>query len=76
MKQMLEEMGLGAVLLFETSNIRHATLTQIGHGAFNKSERWALVTKDRSCSGLGLRPRLSRRTLSCFLHVRRGELQG
>jgi Xaa-Pro aminopeptidase len=41
----LDELGLGAVLLFETSNIRYATATQIGYWAFNKGERWALVTR-------------------------------
>jgi Xaa-Pro dipeptidase len=30
-RQMLEEFDLGAVLLFETSNIRYATATQIGY---------------------------------------------
>ncbi|HWB89944.1 MAG TPA: Xaa-Pro peptidase family protein [Acidimicrobiia bacterium] len=44
-RQMLDEFDLGAVLLFETSNIRYATATQIGYWAFNKGERWALVTK-------------------------------
>ena len=45
-RQMLTEFDLGAVLLFETSNIRYATATQIGYWAFNKGERWALITKD------------------------------
>ncbi|HSG79307.1 MAG TPA: Xaa-Pro peptidase family protein [Acidimicrobiia bacterium] len=45
-KQMLEKFDLGAVLLFETSNIRYATATQIGYWAFNKGERWALVTRE------------------------------
>ena len=44
-RQMLEEHDLGAVLLFETSNIRYATSTQIGYWAFNKGERWALITR-------------------------------
>lgn len=44
--QMLEEFDLGAVLLFETSNIRYSTATQIGYWAFNKGERWALVTRN------------------------------
>ena len=44
-RTMLEEFDLGAVLLFETSNIRYATATQIGYWAFNKGERWALVTR-------------------------------
>jgi Xaa-Pro dipeptidase len=43
-QQMLAEFDLGAVLLFETSNIRYATATQIGYWAFNKGERWALIT--------------------------------
>ncbi len=45
-RQMLDEFELGAVLLFETSNIRYATATQIGYWAFNKGERWALVTRE------------------------------
>jgi len=44
-QQMLAEFDLGAVLLFETSNIRYATATQIGYWAFNKGERWALVPR-------------------------------
>ncbi len=44
-QKMLEQFDLGAVLLFETSNIRYATSTQIGYWAFNKGERWALVTR-------------------------------
>lgn len=45
-RQMLVKFDLGAVLLFETSNIRYATATQIGYWAFNKGERWALVTRE------------------------------
>jgi Xaa-Pro aminopeptidase len=45
-RQMLDEFDLGAVLLFETSNIRYATSTQIGYWAFNKGERWAVVTRE------------------------------
>jgi Xaa-Pro aminopeptidase len=45
-RMMLDEFDLGAVLLFETSNIRYATATQIGYWAFNKGERWALVTRE------------------------------
>jgi Xaa-Pro aminopeptidase len=41
----LEASDLGAVLLFETSNIRYATSTHIGYWAFNKGERYALVTR-------------------------------
>jgi Xaa-Pro dipeptidase len=44
-RKLLDEEGLGAVLLFETSNIRYATSTQIGYWAFNKGERYALVTR-------------------------------
>jgi Xaa-Pro dipeptidase len=44
-RQMLDEFDLGAVLLFETSNIRYASATHIGYWAFNKGERWALVTR-------------------------------
>ena len=44
-QEMLEEFDLGALLLFETSNIRYSTATQIGYWAFNKGERWALVTR-------------------------------
>ena len=45
-RMMLERYDLGAVLLFETSNIRYATATQIGYWAFNKGERWALITRN------------------------------
>ena len=44
-REQLEAHGLGALLLFETSNIRYATSTQIGYWAFNKGERWAVVTR-------------------------------
>ena len=44
-KEQLEASDLGAVLLFETSNIRYATSTHIGYWAFNKGERYALVTR-------------------------------
>ncbi len=44
-RQQLEAHDLGAVLLFETSNIRYATSTQIGYWAFNKGERYALITR-------------------------------
>jgi Xaa-Pro dipeptidase len=45
-KKIMEQEDLGALLLFETSNIRYATATQIGYWAFNKGERYALVTRD------------------------------
>ncbi len=44
-RQMLEEENLAAVLLFETSNIRYVTSTHIGYWAFNKGERFALLTR-------------------------------
>jgi Xaa-Pro aminopeptidase len=44
-RQQMEKDGLGALLLFETSNIRYVTATQIGYWAFNKGERWALLTR-------------------------------
>ena len=45
-REQLDAHGLGALLLFETSNIRYATSTAIGYWAFNKGERWALVTRE------------------------------
>ena len=44
-REQLDASDLGAVLLFETSNIRYATSTHIGYWAFNKGERYALVTR-------------------------------
>ena len=44
-REQLEAFDLGAVLLFETSNIRYTTATQIGYWAFNKGERYALLTR-------------------------------
>ncbi len=44
-QEQLANSDLGAVLLFETSNIRYATATQIGYWAFNKGERYALITR-------------------------------
>ena len=32
-------------MLFETSNIRYASATAIGYWAFNKGERWVVVTR-------------------------------
>jgi Xaa-Pro aminopeptidase len=43
-RQALERSGLGALLLFETSSIRYVTGTHIGYWAFNKGERYALLT--------------------------------
>jgi len=45
-REQLDAFGLGALLLFETSNIRYTTSTTIGYWAFNKGERWALITRD------------------------------
>ncbi len=45
-RQQMEADDLGALLLFETSNIRYVTSTQIGYWAFNKGERYALLTRD------------------------------
>jgi Xaa-Pro dipeptidase len=45
-KKIMEQEDLAALLLFETSNIRYATSTQIGYWAFNKGERYALVTRE------------------------------
>jgi len=45
-RKMLDEFDLGALLLFETSNVRYTTATQIGYWAFNKGERWALITRE------------------------------
>ena len=41
----MEKHNLGALLLFETSNIRYLTSTHIGYWAFNKGERYALITR-------------------------------
>jgi Xaa-Pro dipeptidase len=42
----MEKHNLGALLLFETSNIRYLTSTHIGYWAFNKNERYALITRN------------------------------
>ena len=36
---------LGALLVFESSNIRYLTSTHIGTWGYNKTERWALLTR-------------------------------
>lgn len=41
----LARSDLGALLVFETNNIRYVTATHIGTWAFNKFERWALLTR-------------------------------
>ena len=44
-RQALEASDLGALLVFETSNVRYLTATHIGTWGYNKTERWALVTR-------------------------------
>ena len=44
-KEQLAQTDLGGILLFETSNIRYLTSTHIGYWAFNKGERYALITR-------------------------------
>jgi len=44
-REQLDQSDLGAILLFETSNIRYLTSTHIGYWAFNKGERYALITR-------------------------------
>ncbi len=44
-RQALEKSDLGALLVFESNNIRYLTATHIGTWAFNKLERWALITR-------------------------------
>lgn len=41
----LEQSDLGALLLFDTSNIRYVTATTIGYWAYGKCERYALLTR-------------------------------
>lgn len=45
-RQALEASDLGAVLVLESSNIRYLTATHIGTWGYNKTERWALLTRD------------------------------
>lgn len=45
-REQLDASELGAILLFETSNIRYLTSTHIGYWAFNKGERYALITRN------------------------------
>lgn len=44
-KEALERSELGALLVFESSNIRYLTATHIGTWGYNKTERWALLTR-------------------------------
>jgi Xaa-Pro aminopeptidase len=44
-RRALADSDLGAVLVFETSNVRYLTATHIGTWGYNKTERWALLTR-------------------------------
>jgi len=44
-KAALARSDLGAVLVFESSNIRYLTATHIGTWGYNKTERWSLLTR-------------------------------
>jgi Xaa-Pro dipeptidase len=44
-RQALDASDLGALLVFDTANIRYLTSTHIGYWAFNKMERWGLITR-------------------------------
>lgn len=44
-REQLAKSELRAILVFETSNIRYLTSTHIGYWAFNKGERYALMTR-------------------------------
>ena len=44
-RKALDVSDLGALLVFDTANIRYLTATHIGYWAFNKMERWGLITR-------------------------------
>jgi len=44
-RKALDASELGALLVFDTANIRYLTSTHIGYWAFNKMERWGLITR-------------------------------
>lgn len=44
-RQALEASDLGALLVFDTANVRYLSSTHIGPWAFNKLERWSLLTR-------------------------------
>ena len=44
-RQALEASDLGALLVFESANVRYLTATHIGTWGYNKTERWALLTR-------------------------------
>ena len=45
-RKALDASELGALLVFDTANIRYLTATHIGYWAFNKMERWGLITRN------------------------------
>ena len=45
-REALANSDLGAILVFESNNIRYMTSTHIGTWAYNKLERWALLTRN------------------------------
>jgi Xaa-Pro aminopeptidase len=45
LREALDGSDLGGLLVFETTNIRYLTGTHIGYWAFNKLERFALLTR-------------------------------
>lgn len=44
-REALDNSELGALLVFESSNIRYLSSTHIGTWGYNKTERWALLTR-------------------------------
>jgi Xaa-Pro aminopeptidase len=44
-RRALDASDLGALLVFESANIRYLTSTHIGTWGYNKTERWALLTR-------------------------------
>ncbi len=47
-KEALEASELGALLVFESSNVRYLSSTHLGTWGYNKTERWALITRNGS----------------------------
>jgi Xaa-Pro aminopeptidase len=47
-RQALDASDLGALLVFESSNVRYLTSTHLGTWGYNKTERWALLTRTGS----------------------------
>jgi Xaa-Pro aminopeptidase len=44
-RQALDASDLGALLVFESSNVRYLSSTHIGTWGYNKTERWVLLTR-------------------------------